>query len=151
MLTRLTIDASSYRLSRRSGEDWIELAVLAGGASTLLPQDRSVDQRALETLIERAEDWLMPHVALIKGSHLDVIDATGRLESGLQEVLATENRQWDTGQLESLFLEIDFMSARPHLASRLQGREPFVADIVLLRELAHHAKLQGVRLSPPEG
>lgn len=151
MLTRLTIDEPSYRLSRRGDQDWTELAVLAGGANALLPLDRSVDQRTLEAAIERAEDWLMPHAALISGSHLEVIDATGRLESGLQDVLATESRQWDAGQLESLFLELDFMSARPHLMARFQGREHFVADIVLLRELAHHAKLQGIRLSRSVG
>lgn len=148
MLTRLVIDASSYRLSRRVGQDWIELAVLAGGANALLKPGRPIDQRALEAAIDHAEDWLMPQMTQISGAHLDVIDATGRLESGLQEVLATDSRQWDTGQLEALFLEIDFMSARPHLMARLDGRAHFVADMVLLRELAHHAKLQGVRLGP---
>lgn len=147
MLTRLGIDASGYRLSRRVGQDWIELAVLAGGASVLLSRDHPVDQRALESAIDHAEDWLMPHMAQISGAHLEVIDVTGRLESGLQEVLATDSRQWDVGELEALFLEIDFMSARPHLMARLESRAHFVADIVLLRELAHHARLQGVRLS----
>lgn len=151
MLTRLIIDASSYRLSRHSGQDWTELAVLAGGAGALLPHGHPVNQRALESAIDHAEDWLMPHAAQISGAHLDVTDATGRLESGLEDVLATDSRQWDARQLESLFLEIDFMSARPHLTARLQGRDQFVADIVLLRELAHHAKLQGIRLLPPTG
>jgi hypothetical protein len=151
MLTRLVIDESSYRLSRRGDQGWMEFAVLAGGANALLAPDRMVDQGALEAAIEHAEDWVMPHAAQLSGSHLDVIDATGRLEFGLQNVLAVDSHQWDKGQLESLFLEIDFMSARPHLMARLQGQEPFVADMVLLRELAHHANLQGVRLSPPAG
>lgn len=151
MLTRLTIGASNYRLLRRDERDWTELAVLPGGASALLPHSRPVDQRTLEAAIDRAEDWLMPHAARISGSDLDVLDTTGRLASGLQEVLATEGRHWTTEQFEALFLDIDLMSARPHLAAKLQGREHFVADVVLLRELAHHAKLREIRLADPAG
>lgn len=147
MLTRLTIDESSYRLLHCVGQGWVELAVLAGGANALLLRDRPVDQRTLEAAIDRAEDWLMPHATRINGARLEVIDATSRLKSGLRDVLTTEGCLWTTEQFEALFLDIDLMSARPHLAAKLQGREHFVADIVLLRELAHHAKLQDIRLT----
>ena len=147
MLIRLNIEESNYRLLRRGDQEWIELAVLTGGARALMPQDRHVNQSTLEAAIDRAEDWLMPHAVQISGAYLDVVDATGRLESGLRDVLAMEDRRWTTEELEALFLDIDWMSARPHLMAKLQGREHFVADIVLLRELAHHAKLQEVRLT----
>lgn len=151
MLARLVIDESGYRLLRRGDQDWIELAVLQGGASALLLRNRPVDQRTLEAAIDRAENWLMPHAARISGAHLEVIDATGRLASGLREVLATEDRHWTIEQFETLFLDIDFMSARPHLAVKFQGREHVLADIVLLRELAHHAKLREIRLTDSAG
>lgn len=147
MLIRLAIGEASYRLLRRSDQDWIELAVLAGGANALMSRGRHVDQSTLEAAIDRAEDWLMPHAVQISGAYLDVIDVTGRLESGLRDVLAMEDRRWTTEEFEALFLDIDWMCARPHLMAKLQGREHFVADIVLLRELAHHAKLKDVRLT----
>ena len=143
---RLFIDAAGYRLAWRNGEAWTEVAVLAGGADRLLPAGRPIGQAALEAAIEHAEDWLMPHAAGLAGALLEVTDVTGRLAAGLHAVFASDARAWDAAQLEALFLQLDFMSTRPHLAAQLQARREFVADIVLLRELAHHGRLDSIRL-----
>lgn len=145
MQTRLTID-SSYRLACLHEGAWVELALLTSGAGAILPDARPVDQAALETAIDHAEDWLMPHAAALRGADLEVIEAAGRLDAGLQEVFSSDSRQWDSEQLESLFLQLDFMTARPHMAVRLEGHRETVAAIVLMREMAHHAKLKVVRL-----
>jgi hypothetical protein len=140
------VDGSSYVLSRQVGDDWVEVAVLPGGASVLLPGNGLPDEAALEMAIERSEDWVMPHAAGLAGSRLEVSDSTGRLADGLREVFASNGRQWSVAQLESLFNEIAILSARPHTAAALAPHRGFVADLVLLRELAHHGKLQQVRL-----
>ena len=145
MQARLIIDGS-YRLARLHEGAWVELAVLAGGSHSVLPDGRPVGQAALEAAIDHAEDWLMPHAVALSGADLEVINAAGHLDAGLQEVFATDSRQWDSAQLESLFLQLDFMTARPHLAARLEGHRETVAAIVLMRELAHHAKLERVWL-----
>jgi hypothetical protein len=146
MQARLVIDDAGYRLARQQAGDWIPVASLAGGPLALLPGDRPVDQSALEAAIEHAEDWLMPHARVLDGAELEVLDATGQLAAGLQDIAAGDIRAWDSTQLEALFLELDFMTARPHLAAHLKARRGTVAAIVLLRELAHHAKLQRVTL-----
>lgn len=145
MQARLIIDGS-YRLARLHEGIWVELAVLAGGAHAVLPDGRPVDQAALETAIDHAEDWLMPHAVALRGAELEVIEAVGRLDAGLQDVFSSDSRQWDTAQLESLFQQLDYMTARPHLAASLEGHRETVAAIVLLRELAHHGKLERVWL-----
>ncbi|MES2784499.1 MAG: hypothetical protein V4684_03485 [Pseudomonadota bacterium] len=145
MRARLIIDGS-YRLTHLHEGAWVDLDVLAGGARAILPGGRPVDQAALEAAIEHAEDWLMPHAGALRGADLEVIDVAGHLDAGLQEVLSNDSRQRDSAQLEALFLQLDFMTARPHLAARLQAHSDTVAAIVMLRELAHHAKLERVWL-----
>ncbi len=146
MQAKLAIDASSYRLSYRDGADWIVLAALAGGHGKLLPDNRPIDEASLEAAIELAEDWFMPFASKLNGALLSISDTTGRLSSGLHEVLAIESQAWDKTQVESFFDEIIYRAARPRLAESLREKGAFVADLVLLRELAHHMKLQEIRL-----
>lgn len=146
MLARLFINDAGYQLARLQADDWAELASLPGGPLALLPGARSVDQGALEAAIEHAEDWLMPHAVALNGADLEVVDSTGQLAAGLREIVAADTDEWDAEQLEALFLEVDFMTARPHIAVRLEALRETVAAIVLLRELAHHAKLRRVSL-----
>lgn len=147
MQAKLAIEESSYRLSYLDGADWILLAVLKGGHGALLSENRLIDEASLEASIERAEDWLMPHAAKLSGALLDVSDTTARLSTGLHSVLAIESRAWDKTQVESFFDEIVYRIARPWLADALRDKNAFVADIMLLRELAHHMKLQEIRLT----
>lgn len=146
MLARLFINEAGYQLARLQADDWVELASLPGGPLALLPGPRPVDQGALEAAIEHAEDWLMPYAVALNGADLEVVDSTGQLAAGLREIVAADTDEWDVEQLEALFLEVDFMTARPHIAVRLEALRETVAAIVLLRELAHHAKLRRVSL-----
>jgi hypothetical protein len=147
MYARLAITASGYVLSRLADGAWRELAALPGGDAALLRGNGLPDDAALEMAIELAEDWVMPHATGLAGAQLEVVDGTGRVAAGMQDVFASRERQWDVAQLESLFNEIAFKSARPHTAASLSPHRAFVADLVLLRELAHHAKLRWVRLA----
>ena len=147
MDARLAITAAGYALSRVRDGNWHELATLPGGAAALLPGSALPDEAAIEMAIERAEDWVMPHAAGLSGAQLEVIDGTGRIASGLREVFASDSRAWDVEQLEALFNDIAFRSGRPHTAAALAPHRGFVADLVLLRELAHHGKLRQVRLA----
>lgn len=142
---QLVIDEGAYRL-QPGGETPGPEIVLEGGASALLPPGRSVDALALEHGIEIAENWLMPHVAPLRGEMLDVADTTGRLCSGMAAVLSVSAAAWDTATLEQHFISlVGLLTGRVQPAS-LDCRTAFVADLLLLRELAHHGRLAGVRL-----
>jgi hypothetical protein len=147
MEVRLAIGESAYVLLESRSGHWAELATLEGGSGALLPAGRRLDEGRLEAAIEVAEDWFMPHAAGLRGKALDVIDPTGRLSLGLEQVLSVVSRQWSVEDLEHLFLRlVDMTTGRsPHPA--VQGREGFVADVLLLRELAHHGQLREVRLA----
>lgn len=144
MTARLVVGAD-YVLSRQAGADWVEVARLPGGAATLLPSGAGVGEAQVEAAIERAEDWLMPHAAALQGDSLEVSDHTGRLVRGLRDDYAAEAIEWRSEELEDLFLRMVDRTLGRHAAAR--GGEPaFIADVVLLRELAHHGRLQQVRI-----
>lgn len=146
MTTRLVILENAYALMQGQQGQWAELAVLTGGAGALLAPGRGVDERGLERAIETAEDWLMPHAARLRGEVLEVDDATGRLRSGLAEVLSASGTEWSVGDWEELFLQlVDLATGRRPLPA-LQVRQSFIADVLVLRELAHHGQLDRMRL-----
>jgi len=135
MTTGLHLDvrADAYEL-RLDGE---VLARLEGGAAALVSRAggrlREID---IETAIERSEDWLMPSSKRFQGLDLRVRDATGRVRGNLGDPSSLTS-----GQVEQAFDRV--FDAVAH------GRsiEPEnVADVVLLRELAHHGKLARVLL-----
>lgn len=145
MSTRLLIAADGYVLSRQEGGNWIERGRLAGGAAALLPAAGPIGEAQLEAAIERAEDWLMPHAAPLQGETLEVRDETGRLVKGLRDGCAADAREWRTAELEELFLRLVDRALGRGAASQA-GDPAFVADVVLLRELAHHGRLDAVRI-----
>lgn len=145
MTARLLIGAD-YVLARQHGAGWTELARLPGGAATLMPDaGAGVGEPQMEGAIERAEDWLMPHAASLQGASLEVRDETRRLVQGLRAGYASSASEWSLEELEGLFLRV---------VDRTLGRRAvwpgdtpaFIADVVLLRELAHHGRLARVRL-----
>ncbi len=145
---RVTHDAYVLEMSPAVPDGpWRELAALrAGGAQALLPAARPMGAAALEEAIQRVEDWLMPHARTLHGEALEVRDEAGRFVPGLVEVLAATERAWTVEALERRFLEmIDLATGRVVPAS-LQAHRGFVADLVLLRELAHHGQVAGIRL-----
>ena len=147
MAARLVIDESRYALLADEQGKWREIAVLHGGASALLPPTRLVDEGRLETAIEKAEDWLMPHAAPLRGQVLEVIDTTGRLASGLDAVLSVATRDWTVDGVEAFFLRLTDAATGRRPAPTLDGRQLFIADIVLLRELAHHGQLLTIHMA----
>lgn len=143
MTARLVIGESAYVLSQWQAGEWVGLAALPGGAAALIPPPRRADAAGLEAAIEIAEDWLMPHARSIEGEALEVLDKTARLVSGLTTVLRVCGRDWSVQELETMFLRlVDMATGRgPDLAG---AQRAFLADMLLLRELAHHARLRRV-------
>jgi hypothetical protein len=145
MTARLVINATAYVLWQLRGSEWVELAALQRGAAALLPDRRPADEAGLERAIEVAEDWLMPHARSVEGEELEVVDSTGRLASGLSVVLAVSEHEWSTDRVEEMFLLlVDMATGRGRQIPG--GQRAFVADMLLIRELAHHAGLGKVRL-----
>lgn len=146
MVARLLIADSAYVLSQTRGGAWVELARLPDSAQALLPGVRALDEGQLEAAIQVAEDWLTPHAAVLQGEALEVSDMTGRLQSGFVAVLASTKRTWSIESLERAFLKVVDLATGRIPPSHLKGHRAFVADLLLLRELAHHGRLSSVRL-----
>ena len=141
------IDEQTYVLSILQGGRLIELSRLAGGAQRLLPGLNTPSEAQLEEAIETAENWLMPHVSGLHGQVLDVVDRTGRLTSGLLAVLGTSERSLSLAAIEQAFVKVVDLATGRHASAALNQHRLFVADLLLVRELAHHGQVAGVRLS----
>src|SRR3546814_483436 len=129
----LIIEQEAYEL-------WLDeklLTRLAGGAASILagagPQLRELD---IEAAIERCEDWLMPFSKLFQGLQLKVHDKTGRLRNHFGD-----HESYSVEQVEQAFANIHYDVV--HMRANDKNG---VADIVLLRELAHHGRLSGILL-----
>jgi hypothetical protein len=142
----LLVSEDQYELMESRDGQSAGLAVLGGGAAALLPPTRRVDEAGLEAAIEIAEDWLMPHARRLRGEVLEVNDATGRLKPGLDEVLSERRGEWTVEEFEGVFLQLLDMATRRRAAPALEGRQEFIADVLMLRELAHHGQVRAVRL-----
>jgi hypothetical protein len=147
MPVRFVLSEENYVLLEERQGEWAELAVLAGGAAALVRPARPLDEAELEGAIEIAEDWLMPHARRLRGEVLEVTDETGRLGSGLDAVLSEPRREWSIDEFETLFLRlVDMVTGRKPPAA-VEARELFVADVLILRELAHHGQVGALRLA----
>ena len=143
----LRIEEQTYVLSTFQDGRSIELSRLAGGAQRLLPSINTPAEDQLEAAIEAAENWLMPHVSGLNGQMLDVADPTDRLTSGLRAVLETAERYWSLAAIEKAFVKVVDLATGRHAPAALNQHRLFVADLLLVRELAHHGQVSGVRLS----
>ena len=143
---RLVIAEDGYTLLHWQGGRWTELAALAGGASALLPTGYPMNDARLERAIELAENWLMPHAARLAGAVLEVRDATGRVTTSLSELLSVTTRAWSLDEVEAMFLRLVEL-AGGRASQVLNGRQAFVADVLLLRELIHHGRLRRIQLA----
>jgi hypothetical protein len=146
MPVRFVIAENGYALLMQLDGPWTEIAALPGGARALLPAPCSVDEGALERAIEVAEDWLIPHAARLRGETLEVSDPTGRLKAALKARLSIIPDTWSISEIEALFLR---------LVNLATGRTPpqdalewplFMADVTMLRELAHHGQVRGLQI-----
>jgi hypothetical protein len=148
-IPRLVLAATEYELSFERQDGAVQTELLRGGAQSLVDHARPVGEAVLEAAIERAEDWLMPFATELRDKTLDIDDPAGRFRFGLQAVLSVTSEEWNTPEVESMFLRVvDIATGRN--PSALDGRQAFVADLLLLRELAHHGGLNLLRLRSSE-
>jgi hypothetical protein len=128
----LTEDACTLRLDGR------ELALLHGGTATLLVgAGERLRELDIEAAIERSEEWLMPCSRLLQGLELVVHDATGRVRGMLGA-----SASFTLAEVEQAFTRAYDAVAHGRAVSR-----GGVADVVLLRELAHHGRLSLIVLA----
>lgn len=146
MTARLVIAQNLYVLQHAGDVSWADLAVLPGGASALLSTMRPVDEAGLELAIEVAENWLMPNTSRLRGQVLEVSDATGRLKSGMEDVLSVRSSSWSVADLEQIFLRLVDKATGRLPCPALESRQAFAADLLVLRELAHHGAVREIRL-----
>ena len=147
MTVRLLIAGDSYTLAESRDDGARLIALLPRGAEALLGSAHPVDEARLEAGIEIAEDWLMPHTARLRGEVLEVLDASHRLKAGLRDVLSVTTNEWRVEDIERFFLTLVEMTTGRTPAPVLQSRSAFIADLLLLRELAHHGRLNRITLS----
>lgn len=132
----LELGARSYRLVL-PGEGPLVLdggwaALLAGAGGRLREAD-------VEAAIERAEDWLMPFSRRLTGLSLRVRDGGAGLGARLGE----------GAHLTPQDVEAAFGAAFDGVALGRSMDAPYLAAVVLLRELVHHGALTGVVLEAP--
>lgn len=110
---------------------------LVGGAPAIVPAAgdalRSVD---IEWAIERAEDWLMPFIKTLRDAHLHVQDTQGQLRAFLAAPVT----------LDAADVEQAFSRAVDDVAFGRPMDRTLLAELVLLRELVHHAALSSVEI-----
>jgi hypothetical protein len=130
---RLDVKPDAYQLRL---DDEV-LARLEGGAATLLSgAGERLREMDIEAAIERAEEWLMPYSNRFRARELLVHDATGRVRRNLGE-----QASFTAAEVEHAFNR--FHDAVAH--GRAIHRDG-AADVVLLRELAHHGSLPSILL-----
>ena len=147
MAARLVISETRYVLQQEREGEWLNVAALPGGAESVLALARTVDEGRLEAAIETAEDWLMPYAAALSGEVLEVRDGTQRLQSGMEQVLSVTGRRWTVDDLEDFFNRVVELATGRHPSPRLAGRQHFIADLLVLRELAHHGRVAEINLA----
>jgi hypothetical protein len=146
MIVRLLIENGRYVLSSRQDESWVELATLPAGAAALLdPGLLRVREYDMEAAIERSEDWLMPHAAEHRGAELRVVDAAGWLFAGWAALRGVVPDRATLDSIENVFLAL-VRSLGASGAAVTAEQRTFMADVVLIRELAHHLAVTNIEL-----
>lgn len=144
MHARLTVSNDAYILSLATeGGALAERARLPAGSEALISARRfphGVNEAAFELAIEHAENWLMPHARSLSDANLEVQDTTGRISTGLAALQLQSAGEWSLETFEKLFLDVVDRTKRASVDLA------FVADIVLIRELAHHGRVRNVQL-----
>lgn len=147
MSAHLFITDQAYALSLVKDDRVDELARLEGGAQVLLPARQPLSERLLESAIEVAEDWLMPHAARLQGEVLEVTEASGSLQEGLEHLLSSNARQWTVEEIKQTFVRLVGWATGRGVPSKFQNHRPFLAHLILMRELAHHGRVSAVQLN----
>ncbi len=80
---------------------------------------------------------------------LGVVDTTGRLAAGRQAVLSSTAKGWTLDEIEQDFQKVVAQATGRNPPAQLATHRAFVADLLLLRELAHHGAFTSLRLDPP--
>ncbi len=143
----LKIEKQDYVLLCEQNGNFVELARLLNGAQRLLPGTVTPTEAELEAAIEKAENWLMPFVSGQKGQELEVIDMKNQFSTDLLAFAANEKCIWSLAQVERIFLKLlDVITGRYASTTSSEHRR-FMADWLLVRELAHHGQFGVVRLA----
>lgn len=88
----------------------------------------------------------MPHAARLRGEVLEVSDPTGRLKAALKARLSIIPNAWSIKEIEALFRRlVDLATGRMPPQDALEW-PLFMADVTMLRELAHHGQVQGLQI-----
>ncbi len=129
---RLHVRPDAYELYR--GAELV--ARLDGGAGALIPAAAQLREIDIENAIERSEDWLMPFSKSLRGCELSIRDAQGRVGAALggRASLTVDD------------MEQAFTRAYDAVALGRPASRDAVADVVLLRQLAHHGGLARIYL-----
>lgn len=135
-MTELELDVAEDGCTLRL--DGRVLARLDGGAAALLSgAGDPLRELDIEAAIERSEEWLMPISRLMQGLELQVHDATDRVRGMLGA-----SASFTLAEVEQAFTRAHDAVAHGRAVSRVG-----VADVVLLRELAHHGRLSRIVLA----
>ncbi|HTH78153.1 MAG TPA: hypothetical protein VL593_04180 [Ramlibacter sp.] len=130
---QLHIELNSYALQL----DGQVVSTLAGGAAALMAgapaQLREID---IENAIERSEEWLMPFSKSFQRRVLRIRDVTGRVKKTLGGRTSLDLQETEQA----------FSRACDAVSHRRPVAREAVADLVLLRELAHHGMLVRIQL-----
>lgn len=146
MELELLIEEKAYVLSTIHDAQALELSRFSGGAQQLLPGIGIPTESQLEAAIYIAEEWLMPHVKRLDGGALNIQDTSGRWASGLSSILGSRSRSWSLKSIEQDFLKVIELVAGRHPPYELDRHRLFLADLLLVRELAHHGKIVSISL-----
>lgn len=88
----------------------------------------------------------MPHAARLRGETLEVSDPTGRLNAALKARRPIVPDACSTMEIEALFLQlVELATGRLPPQDALEW-PVFVADVTMLRELAHHGQVKGLQV-----
>lgn len=147
MAARLIINEKRYTLAAQREGEWVDIAMLNGGANALIADTALLADVVIEHAIDLAEEWLMPHARTLKGETLWIDDIAGHFRTGLLEILSVKASKFSVLDIEDHFLEVVALAAGRSGSLALRHRNHFVADLILVRELSHHGGLTNLQLS----
>lgn len=106
----------------------------------------------MEAAIEVVEDALMPAIPRLRGfGTLLTSDEKSLALASAAGFPAGAVAEFDLAAIESMFNHlVDVVNGRPATSEGLPSRNTFAANLLIVRELMHHADLRHLIVMPPE-